>query len=296
MTPNETSKGIDKSILKTINSLFSFSIDSQEKVAKSVEKGIKGLVLNNNGFIKLTGKNIGTSLQVSNQAAKIVSAKEAKKALEKFNDGFDIIAESNNEYFKSEFDNFAPSSILDKTIDIAIENTLSSVIKNNWDDSIILPIRTMINTAIREQILFSELAKQLEDLIEGSRKKGKLSRGIIENHWVRNRVTRDALFQFNANYHRTQGQLTGGSWYQYIGGLVAESRKECIRRVEVKYFHSKEIDDWMKIPKSEWPERIPNVSPYIQRGGYNCLHNLLLISERRVPEERKKEVAGKYGI
>lgn len=299
MTPSEANKKILKIIEETLQDFGDYTEEKQKEILKELDKlisGSDGLDLTSRGFIKSTGKNIVKSLRITKRLEKVAGSGDAQEAISGFAEAFDLLSKANNKFFKDEFGSFNPSKVLESTIDIAVEQTLLSIQGDQFTKALISPIRQMLNSAITEGLLFNELTRQLSTLVTGIRGNNKLKQGILENHWTINRITRDSLFQFNRNYHKVQGSLTNGSWYQYIGGLVKDSRDECIRRVKVKYFHKKEIEDWIDIPKKDWPEKIPGVSPFIQCGGYNCLHNILLISERRVPQKRIDEVKALYNI
>jgi len=110
-------------------------------------------------------------------------------------------------------------------------------------------------------------------------------------------ITTDALNQFSAQYSATVASGMAFQWYMYVGSNRVTTRPFCRALEEKKYVHVSELKDIVKghidntnIPINEntgvWAGGIPNTNInnfQINRGGYNCNHQLLPVDEITVP-------------
>jgi len=74
----------------------------------------------------------------------------------------------------------------------------------------------------------------------------------------------------------------GLSWYLYTGGLIDTTRPFCKARLG-KFFHRSEVESWAA---QDWAGKMAGTTPqtiFVTRGGYNCQHALLPVSESIVP-------------
>jgi len=92
-------------------------------------------------------------------------------------------------------------------------------------------------------------------------------------------------------------------WYQYVGSLITTSREFCIHLVGKRYVHESEITgiingkiDGEKVSLAGLiPDTTKDNFP-ILRGGYNCRHQMLAVSEATVPKKVRIELYEKQGI
>jgi hypothetical protein len=218
-----------------------------------------------------------------------------KPAVEAYNSATIKASQTNRKYYADEFASYVHKPAHNIPLDDLIQNTLDSTTRGQYTSAFENPIRQTVFRHVQQGADFQTLVDNLENQITGIVPRGQktwsIRNGLLENYHQLKRLTRDTMFQTLANETNAIAQSLGPDtvWYQYIGGKVDDTRDECIRRMALRYFSRAEVDSWKKLTKKQWPEQIPNVEPLIQRGGWNCLHDLRIISVRRVPEERLRE-------
>jgi hypothetical protein len=130
----------------------------------------------------------------------------------------------------------------------------------------------------------------------------KAGDGALERY--AKQITTDALNQYSAQYLQVVSNDLGLQWYRYTGAEIETSRPFCKACLDKQYIHQSEIPDLLagKFPefkkeggeinsKTKLPQgMIAGTNPenfHIYRGGWNCGHQLVPVSEDRVPEIAK---------
>lgn len=122
----------------------------------------------------------------------------------------------------------------------------------------------------------------------------------------------DALNQYTATYNNAVSSDIGAEWYSYTGSTMETSRCFCKALEDRTFFHISEVPSLLQgkygngvrmqcdlgvveiYEKSGLPQGMyydtTAGSFFVYRGGYNCGHQILPVSERIVPEPIKLEV------
>lgn len=291
-----TSKKITKIILSASDDLTASAKAEQNKIFAQVFRWInKGgkfeLDLDKDGNIRKSGKNFTTINNMAKELGRKTSLNRIKKSVTDFGRATHNINEANRAYATTEFDdafkNAARFSVPGKTIRDKIAQNLRP---EPYLDAFQQPIKDVVTEFTRTGRNFFDLVEQLQNNIAGVRSRDPdgvfYQRGLLENYYQAKRITRDAMFGASRAENAMIGEAVGATWRQYIGGIIEDSRNECIRRVNLEFFTKKEVDSWTRLPATVWPEKIQGVDPEEQCGGYNCLHDIRPVSERRVPVTR----------
>jgi hypothetical protein len=303
ITPVGTSEAILSIILNASGQLNDAQQAEQQRIWEWVQKklmtGKLALDLKENADgtqgIKPTAANVKKVNGLMNQLNIAADPDRIKDAVKTYNEAAQQASQTNQKYYKSEFASYVFKPAFNIPIQNLIQTTLDSTTRGQYTSAFVNPIRQTIfkhvQTGANFQTLVDGLQYQITGISPNTSKTWAIRNGLLENYHQLKRLTRDTMFQTLANETDAVANALGPdtAWYQYIGGLVEDSRKECIRRHKLRYFSRKEVDSWKKLTKKQWPEQIPNIEPIVQRGGWNCLHDLRIISVRRVPEERLKQ-------
>lgn len=88
-------------------------------------------------------------------------------------------------------------------------------------------------------------------------------------------IARDALFQYDGLVNSLVSENIGANAYYYVGGLVKDSREQCIRWDAKGYLLKSELQAEINWAYRNGAGMIPGTTPEnftIYRGGYNCRH------------------------
>lgn len=242
-----------------------------------------------------SGANIKAAQDLIVQLGKWASPGQIMSAIKKYNEAATQISKMNQQWARQEFPNYAHSPAFNLPLEDLLERTRASATAGQYTDAFRNPIRTTLYQYIQQGKDYNELVDHLQQQITGinpnSQKTWAIRKGLLENYHQLKRVTRDLMFQTLGQETEAMAEKLGPKtvWYQYIGGTVEDSRDECIRRVGLRYFSHAEVNSWNKLTRKQWPEKIPGVPVLVQRGGYNCLHDIRIISASRVPQHRLVE-------
>lgn len=124
----------------------------------------------------------------------------------------------------------------------------------------------------------------------------------------------DLFQQFDAAYGVTLADEFGMNWFIYTGGIIEDSRDFC-REFNNQIMYRDQAEEW----RTWTPSKAVNIDTFVQndiykvpsyidyagyeplidRGGYNCRHNLAWISDQMakdmIGEEKYNEILESYG-
>lgn len=285
MTPQQIAEIIEKLITESDES-FSESVHRyQQNIFRLVERLIYSndpkyqLSLTSSGLIKPTASNIKILERIKREVQNNILPNTFINAVEDYTKVFDTIQEANIEFYREQFSQFNPS------------NTFDNIKKSARE----LAVTTMTDTAVKEAMI-----KPINSILDSATAAGGQSRAdlitalntAITNNPQRlggyarytNRIVTDSLNQFSRSYSEA---ITGfvkpqDRFYYYSSGTVRDTREFCSERAG-KYFHYKEVESWAK---QDWKGKIPATNKgniFVLLGGYNCMHQLILVSQSVVP-------------
>lgn len=289
-----------KALLKQIDKMLKRLTKNTREVEEQIERRLQELI-DKEDFdlegkaLKSTGTNLAAKNRIRQKLFKFLKQKSIRKliegSIEVFASGYDKIVNISNEYFEGNFEKFAPGPTQNELLRLAKAQTLESMTFGDYKKVLLRPVDRLLTDHITRGRDLTELKIQLKEDIAGTRvvkgKEKRLKEGYLMSHYRRQLVSREALHRFARNYEKIASDaISGGGvpkYFEYVGGLVKDSREECIRRVKKRYFSEKEIESLTKLTKKEWPEKIPDLTAFQQAGGWNCLHTWKRISIFAVP-------------
>lgn len=104
-------------------------------------------------------------------------------------------------------------------------------------------------------------------------------------------IVSDAFALSDSAVTNAVAEQLGMEWYLYTGGLMDTTRPFCKARVG-KFYHKTEVMAW-PVTAGDWAGRMAGTTPqtiFVTRGGYNCQHALLPVSEFAVPPEDRARI------
>lgn len=256
------------------------------------------------GKIKTTVANLKVIQSIKNKLTKLVVTPEYIKDVKEFVGQFNEITKLQNAYWQSVEKDFTPRVLLKEIRKQAIGDTIKNLTASGIGSTISDQIATILRTNITTGGSYSQMTEQLREKILNTKTEGALAKYAKQ-------ITTDSLNQYSAQYTQTVSSDLGFEWFAYAGSDIVSTRPFCDAMTDMRYFHVTEIPRLLradglyyskdgvktKVPiydKTDLPHgMIPGTNAanfQINRGGYNCGHQIRPVSERLVPVERREEV------
>jgi hypothetical protein len=279
MKPEALAAAIEKLIVDTTDDYAKVAIEVQEAIYSRLLRTLKGLELDNEGYILQSSANrkiLGQAEEIVND--QLPGTKFTKSVSESIG-AVPKIDTLNNSYFSSISDAFKENRNFIKSIQ---SQTVASIEQNLLQDGLKIQVKTPITDILNRNInsggQFKGFLDELRTYITGDNKvEGRIlsySRGYLK----------DALIQYSRTYQQAMTADLKLEFYLYSGGLIDTSRPFCVERAG-KYFHHKEIESWAGL---NWSGKIPTTtesSIFVFVAGYGCQHELIPVSRIIVPED-----------
>jgi len=284
-------------IIKSIIDSMQSSVDTLEKGIPKVQESIlKELVIEvskldtTNGNIKTSVSNLKLIQKIKSKLNNVILNDSYINDVNDYLKEFDNTKVLIDSYFSTIISDFNGSSalyneILSNSVSVTTESLLGAGVSND----IITPISDYLSKAVTSGSNLTELIQDLTLKIKGDADNlGYLLKNVSQ-------IATDSLNQYSANYMATISNDLNLKWYKYQGGEKKSSRCFCIERAG-KYFHIDEVKHWGNTP-SLWNTcktkihkgggRIDGTNAntiFIYRGGWQCNHQLIPVSESIVPK------------
>jgi hypothetical protein len=255
---------LDKEIPKANSEIFEAFMEFYYSLEKSSNGDVAASVGNLNAINNFKYKIDGL-IQNGNYS------KSVNKYLNQFSSNSQFI----NNYFSEVAVNFNKNNsfynaILEANVSDTANKLLNSGVNANFRDPLIKILRDNVAGGSNK----AQFIQTLKNNIIGTKDSpGNLSRYVTQ-------VASDSITQFNSNYIHTVSTDLGLNHYYYKGTKIQDSRPLC-SKLAGKYFtedHLKSIVTnaipWAGMVKGENWSTFP-----IYRGGYNCRHYLIPVSQ-----------------
>lgn len=294
-------------ILKTIDAAiekFNKKIPAaQRRAFEGIADELKRLDTKN-GKIKTTVANLKIIQSIKNKLVRLIVTPEYLKDVNEFVSSFNEITRLQNQYWQSVEKEFTPKVLLREIRKQAISDTIKNLTASGIGSTISEQIATILRTNITTGGSYAQLTEQLREKMLDTKTEGALQKYAKQ-------ITTDSINQYNAQYTQSVSSDLGFDWFAYQGSDIVTTRPFCDAMTDLRYFHVTEIPRLLKadnlyyikdgvktkVPiydKTELPHgMIPGTNAanfQINRGGYNCGHQIRPVSERLVPLDRRNEV------
>lgn len=212
----------------------------------------------------------------------VLTGSEFEKAVGQLMDEFNEQAVLNYAYFESIDDAFAIPQISTAIVKQRQAGTIASLL-DSTNQYLSNPTREALSASIQSGASRQELIDTLRFLVQGN--------DDIDGRLLRSTrlVVSDAFALSDAAVSESIAENLGLEWYLYTGGLIDTTRPFCKAR-NGKFFHKTEVENWASLT---WNGKMPDTTEktiFLTRGGYNCQHSLLPVSESIVPKSTVQRV------
>lgn len=294
---------IIKAIEKAVEKFNSKIPAAQKRAYDGIAEELKRLDTKS-GKIKTTVANLKVIQSIKNKLGKLIVTPEYIKDVKEFVAQFNEITKLQNQYWQSVEKDFTPKPLLREIRKQTIADTIKNLTSSGIGAGIADPIASILRTNITTGGSYAQLTEQLREKMLNTSTEGSLQKYAKQ-------ITTDSLNQYNAQYAQAVSSDLGFEWFAYQGSDIKTTRPFCDAMTDLRYFHITEIPRLLradnlyytkdgaktKVPiydKTELPHgMIPGTNAanfQINRGGYNCGHQIRPVSEGRVPIERRNEV------
>lgn len=266
-----------------------------EKVEAEVYASILALINKletREGLFIASAENLRIAAEITSQLKEVMLRTDYTKALVEFAREFDLQAISNQEYFSKAFKEFTASDFTREIVRTSKKNAVKAML-NGVETSFAAPVGNALEQAIINNSSYSETIKVLKTIVTGNPE--------LDSTLVRHSKTlaREAFAVSDRAYSSAVSDELGIDWFWYSGGLVGDSRKFCVERVD-QYFHRKELEAWgsgKRTPGFSYPQggiwqghrrgtNSQTIFTYL--GGWNCMHSSMGVSALVVPKKDLK--------
>jgi hypothetical protein len=212
----------------------------------------------------------------------------------KFAKLYDKVNALNFAYFKALEKKFKPPKIVEAIKKQSISVTLEGLTEAGMNQNLITPVREMINTYVTTGGSYSQLAKELNNYINGT---PTIDGALVKYTKL---IATDAINQYTATVNQVISADLGWEWFRYVGSNIKTTRTFCKALTQKQYYHRSELPQIIKGNFQEFKDmkgqiydrtKLPqgmiedtNVSNFpTYRGGYNCGHQSYPIPTKFVP-------------
>ena len=278
---------------------FNESIPKHQKdIYSKVADLLKGLSLKNGRIDVSAIENYKLIPKILKEIEGFMLDPAYQKSVAEFAKAFEAVATVQNSYFSLLVKDFKPTKVLEEVRKQSIDATINSLTEAGVNEYIGKKAGELLRTSITSGMKYSDMVDSLRSFIIGdSQADGSLARYAKQ-------ITTDALNQYSAQYSATLSQDLGLEWGMYVGSNLTTTRPFCEHLTKKRYIHKSELDtvlnvaiDGIKICSKEIPcskttglpsGMIPGTNPdnfIINRGGFNCGHQFIWVTESMVPKD-----------
>lgn len=262
------------------------------------------------GKVKTTVRNLKIIASIKSKLQRIILSKEYLKDVKEFAQAFNDITKLQNQYWGEAVEDFKPRPLLREIRKQAIGDTVKNLTASGIGTTISEQITDILRTNITSGGSLAKLNQQLRQSLLNTSTDGLLQKYTRQ-------ITTDAINQYNAQYTQTVSNDIGFEWYAYQGSDIVTTRPFCDAMTDLRYFHISQVPNLLKgqdaqgnkLKYTDEKGRVKTVEIYdrtklphgmiegtntanffINRGGYNCGHQIRPVTENRVPMDIRETV------
>lgn len=299
---NALTKMIDDAVIGINEALPSF----EYQIVRELELLLREIELVD-GVVKPSGKNLRTVAKMKAKIERIILSPEYTKSVGSFIQAYDDVSGLQQGYFKSLEAAWNPPKILMELQTQSIASASQSLLSAGISVNVVDPVVDILRQNVTTGVAYTDLITQLRTYIQGNADTvGHLERYVKQ-------ITTDSLNQYAAQYSDLVASDLGLMWFRYRGHRTKTSRAFCIGMVNKQWFHRKELFDLIHGNFRQFKAAggrlyhitglpdgmVGGTNPenfFVYRGGYNCPHQPLGVSESNVPKSERLRVYRKYQI
>jgi hypothetical protein len=292
-------------IIRSITDLIEARIDAWNSNMPKLQEDAYKVVLElsseletTNGQIKPSVKNIKTIAKIKAELDKTIFNKEYQDDLDAIIEDYKTISALQRDYFTAVVGKYKVPSVLEQIQQLAQDAVINQLGQDAISANFTGPIQDILVKNVTTGGSRADFIEQAREfMLNTDAGDGRLVRYTKQ-------IVTDSLNQFSANYNATLTDDLGLKWYKYDGSLKDTSRPFCDALIGAKqscmpYIHVSQLEEIVsglicgeQVPLNE-RTGLPagmiagtNASNFrINRGGYNCNHQLYPVSAAVVPKE-----------
>jgi hypothetical protein len=291
--------GVEDIISQKLNRLDSVPDAFTSKVAQSQKQIFNEIRLlleqferDDSGNLLTSERNILLMSEMRSKLREVMTRSEYLTAVKSYLSEFDKQADINEAVFAKTVQ-YEETAVAAAMVTASKRNAADLLLGGAIDSAFYTPVVDQINQAISTNAGFVETVKSLKLVVEG----GEVAGGAqVEGKLLRyaKQIASDAFALSDRSYTNEVAADLELEFYRYTGGLIEDSREFCIAR-NGKYYHEKEVMQWVDGGGSEESNPEPNVewqgqyrgtnssTIFMTCGGYNCKHTLMPVGIASVP-------------
>ncbi len=294
---NKIINDITVQIEQSINGFDEATPAIQKRIYNKIQLLLKDLVIKDGKLVNSVN-NIKSISRLKNEIHNIVLDDRYINSVTEFTKGFEAVSTLQYGYFKALEKDFTPVKVLDAIKNDAVKATVESLTEAGISANVTEPVMNILRTNITTGGSFSELSEQLRKFILTDEE----NLGALQRYTKQ--ITTDALNQYSATYNHVVAEDLGLEWYQYVGSNLTTTREFCKYLTQKRWVHKSELNDIIKghidnhnvkinSKTGVWYGGIPGTNATnlpVNRGGYNCGHQLYPTSDVLVPDDVKRKI------
>jgi hypothetical protein len=287
MTPDQLSAKVETLVSNAETALGAQINKTNQALFEQMQLLLNRLELNTDGTIKQNQYNRSILAKGEEYFNKAFNQSGYYSALDQIPNTIGNLTAANSAYFGTIIEGFTPDTQYIKSLQKQTIGQLESLLANEGLElTMKTPIINVLNQNINSGASLTDLTAQLREFILGS---DKLDPTLTR---YAKQISRDSLFNYSASLQESISQNAGLQFYQYLGASRKDSREFCAQRAN-QYFHKTEVEKWASLDWQGKRKGTTSSTIFIYRGGYNCEHSLIPVSELVVPKpviERSKSL------
>jgi len=286
---------------KALIALLQSTVDNFQQVIPGIQDALLDRLREELSALKLNGKTIAISTanvkkiaEIKSKLLGIVLSDEYKAAVKDYVAAFTEINRLQNSYFNTIAKKYSPPKVTAAIQKQAVLSVLEQLTERGIETNVLGGIEDILRKNITTGGSYAEMQRALENNITNN----TAGEGTLSKYTKQ--MTTDALNQYSAQYSQIVSSDLGLDWFVYAGSNLETTRPFCLACTKKRYIHRSEFPALLRgdfpefeafdgklykgLPAGMIPDTTPANLP-INRGGYQCGHQLRPVSESAVPAD-----------
>lgn len=262
-----------------------------------------------NGKIKPSVKNLRLIRQIKTELEKAILNDKYLKSVDTYLKAFDKAQEIQKQYYTSLDAEFQTGQIFTELRNQAVLSVSNLLTEQGLSANVTSKVEDLLRQNILSGSSYADMQESMRTfLMNDENGDGALAR-------YSKQITTDAIYTYAANYTQLAVDDLGMEWFVYTGNLIQTSRPFCTAMIDqsgdcTKFIHISEFPELLKghvcavdvslNKKTGLPDGFradTSTANFISyRGGYNCRHKLMAVSDAIVPQKYWDKIGRKKPV
>lgn len=260
------------------NRLVKSMAEIEQEIFELVQKLMREFDVRNGQFVP-DERSRQILAKLNKEIRKIVDTTEIEDEVKNFLDDFDLIDKNIRQVQENLNGIQVDPRIFNAQRQWAADATLESLVNSRIDLAFVNPIKQLLYSRIAFGGSVVDAEKELRRIVLGNTDPKLAARFGVLNRWI-GQVARDTINEYTGTINaqiKVQYELNA---VRYVGGLVDDSRAQCVRWVEDfgGILRDDQLEAEIRWAYNNGSGMKPDTTPenFCQkRGGYNCIHEAI---------------------